>query len=604
MINAACGGGIVNKTPSQAMNLISELAENSRYYNGRSSTRRVAAAESTPSLESQVASLTSLVKDFLLKPKNQEVKVCGICATQGHSTDSCPSLHEEQVNALNFQGHQQKRYDRHSNTYNPGWRDHPNLRYENPQQQPPQGQTSSSNMSTEDMIRALTMSVSTIQQSVAQFQETTKSSIQNLENQMSQISSVVSRLEAKDSGRLPSQTEQNPRQHVNAIMLRSGKELQAKEVEEDKVDKDEVGHNEEEPTKAKFPPLSSYEPPPPFPEALKETRKLEKDGDMYETFTKCEVNIPLLNLIKSVPRFAKFFKELCTMKRKSKLKGKQKVEVSERVSAIFQKKLPEKCSDPGMFTIPCTIGDTLFPRALLDLGASINGIPYSLYKSLNLGPMHKTGVVIQLADGSSTYPKGVIEDVLVKVENLVFPVDFYILEMGDADQTTPILLGRPFLKSAKTKIDVSSGSLTIEFDDQKVEFNIFDSTKKQIKDRSLCSLNVFEPPTLNIFVEEETKKFSIFRELEIEPKKSILKGEEPKKSPQREVKPPTIEVVTRKKIWPYEKRPRKKVEIRPNLAFENETRDVQYIRSGKYTEGQLKKKSDWVNTPTRPEQKK
>ncbi|CAH9103157.1 unnamed protein product [Cuscuta europaea] len=236
MINTTCGGGIVNKTPSQAMNLISELAENSRYYNGRSSTRRVAVAESTPSLESQVASLTSLVKDFLLNPKNQELKVCGICATQGHPTDSCPSLHEEQVNALNFQGHQQKRYDPHSNTYNPGWRDHPNLRYGNPQKQPSQGQTSSSNMSTEDMIRELTMSVSTIQQSVAQFQEMTKSSIQNLKNQMSQISNVVSRLEAKDSGRLPSQTKQNPRQHVNAIMLRSGKELQAKEVEEEKVD--------------------------------------------------------------------------------------------------------------------------------------------------------------------------------------------------------------------------------------------------------------------------------------------------------------------------------------------------------------------------------
>ncbi|CAH9115386.1 unnamed protein product [Cuscuta europaea] len=147
-------------------------------------------------------------------------------------------------------------------------------------------------MSTEDMIRALATNYSTMQQSLAQFQETTKSSIQNLENQLSQISSAVNRLEAKDSGRLLSQTEQNPRQHVNAIMLRSGTTL--KEVhKEEGQDKKEVGleedfQPEERTIKAMFPPLSSYEPLPPFPEALKETRKLEKDADMYETFAKCE----------------------------------------------------------------------------------------------------------------------------------------------------------------------------------------------------------------------------------------------------------------------------------------------------------------------------
>ncbi|CAH9079810.1 unnamed protein product [Cuscuta epithymum] len=195
MVNAACGGGIVNKTPSQATSLISELAENSRHYNGRSSTRKVAAAESSSSLESQMAGLTSLVKDFLLNPRNQEVKVCGICTQQGHPTDSCPTLQEEQVNALGFQTQQQKRYDPHSNTYNPGWRDHPNLRYGNPQPQQNQsfqqsfpnhqGQSSNSNMSTEDMIRALATNMGTLQQNVLQFQQETKSSIQNLETQVS-----------------------------------------------------------------------------------------------------------------------------------------------------------------------------------------------------------------------------------------------------------------------------------------------------------------------------------------------------------------------------------------------------------------------------------
>ncbi|CAH9119078.1 unnamed protein product [Cuscuta europaea] len=562
MMNAACGGGIVNKTPSQARNLISELAENSRHYSGRSSTRRVAAAESNTSLEGQVASLTSLVKELLLKPNTQEVKACGICTTTGHPTDSCPSLQEEQVNALGFQGHQQKRYDPFSNSYNPGLRDHPNLRYGNPQQS---NSSSQSGMSTDDMIRTLTSSMVTMQQNMGQFQQTmiqfqheTKSSINNLETQVGQIANAVNRLETKDSSKLPSQTEQNPRQHVNAIMLSS--EATWKEVDQEEDPEEDI-QPEEGVTTAKLPPPSSYEQVAPFPEALRETKKPEKDSDIYETFAKCEVNIPLLNSMKSVPRFAKFLKELCKTKRKNKLKEKQEVMVSEHVSAIFQNKLPEKCSDPGMFTIPCTIGGTTFPRALLDLGASINVIPHSVYKSLQLGPLHQTGVIIQLADHSSTYPKGMIEDVLVEVENMVFPV-------GNDDQTTPILLGRPFLKTAKTKINVSSGSLTLEFNDKKVEFNIFDSTKKQIEDQSLCSLSVVEPQEPFLL-----KKFDkIFQEEEkIEHRESSVIGT---KSLRCKLKPPAIEVLMRKKPRPYWKRPKNKFEKWLNKATKNESRDV------------------------------
>ncbi|CAH9059750.1 unnamed protein product [Cuscuta epithymum] len=130
------------------------------------------------------------------------------------------------------------------------------------------------------------------QQTMIQFQHETKSSIKNLETQVSQISNVVSRLEAKDSGKLPSQTEQNPRQHVNAIMLRSGttlKEVEKKDQGIEEVDHEEEAKFEEESTKANPPPLSSYEAVAPFPEALRETKKPRKDAYIYETFTNCEV---------------------------------------------------------------------------------------------------------------------------------------------------------------------------------------------------------------------------------------------------------------------------------------------------------------------------
>ena len=72
-----------------------------------------------------------------------------------------------------------------------------------------------------------------------------------------------------------------------------------------------------------------YEPVPPFPEALKDTRRYERDKDMYDMFSKCEVNLPLLDFLKSVPRSAKFLKELWSIKRKQQTKAKQKIKISE-----------------------------------------------------------------------------------------------------------------------------------------------------------------------------------------------------------------------------------------------------------------------------------
>ena len=111
---------------------------------------------------------------------------------------------------------------------------------------------------------------------------------------------------------------------------------------------------------------------------------------------------------------------------------------------------------------------------MLDLGASINVMPYSIYASLNLGPLKETGVVIQLADRSNVYPEGVVEDVLVQVNDFVFPADFYILHMEDhnSSNSAPILLGRPFLKTAQTKIDVHNGTLTMEFDGEMIQFKL------------------------------------------------------------------------------------------------------------------------------------
>ncbi|CAN6679403.1 unnamed protein product [Malus baccata var. baccata] len=196
--------------------------------------------------------------------------------------------------------------------------------------------------------------------------------------------------------------------------------------------------------------------------------------------------------IKQVPRYAKFLKELCTTRKR--MSTKEVVKVGENVSAILQRKLPPKCNDPGSFTIPCVIGNTRFESAMLDLGASINVMPYSIYASMNLGALKNDGVIIQLADRSNAYPKGVLEDVLVQLNHLVFPADFYVLEMDESDHapSLPILLGRPFMKTARTKIDVYSGTLSMEFDREVVNFNLSDSIKYPSEDHSCFSIDIID----------------------------------------------------------------------------------------------------------------
>ncbi|KAL0402276.1 UNVERIFIED_CONTAM: hypothetical protein Slati_4257500 [Sesamum latifolium] len=128
---------------------------------------------------------------------------------------------------------------------------------------------------------------------------------------------------------------------------------------------------------------------------------------------------------------------MCT--NKSKLTGNEWVSMGENVSAIFQRKLPPKCKDPGTFSIPCQIENIGIENAMCDFGASINVMPLAIYESLNVGQLKETGVVLQHADRSIVYPEGVLEDVLVQVNELVFSTDFYVLDMTVDNSPIPHL---------------------------------------------------------------------------------------------------------------------------------------------------------------------
>ena len=133
---------------------------------------------------------------------------------------------------------------------------------------------------------------------------------------------------------------------------------------------------------------------------------------------------------------------------------------------------------------------------MLDHGTSINVMPKSIYQSLDIGELNLIGVVIQLANWSTTHLEGVPEDVLVRINDLIFPAYFYVLDIEDdvhASQPT-LILGRPFLKTTKTKIDMHFGTLFMEFEDSKVHFNMFDAMRIRypLEEHSVFHLNIIE----------------------------------------------------------------------------------------------------------------
>ena len=153
--------------------------------------------------------------------------------------------------------------------------------------------------------------------------------------------------------------------------------------------------------------------------------------------------------------------------------------LTEEVSAVLLRKLPPKLKDPGSFTIPCRIGDHDFEQALLDLGAGVNLLPYTVYETLGYGELKPTSVTLQLVDRSIKRPRGILEDVLVKVGEFILPADFIVLDIEESPMPLPlpIILKRPFMRTANTKICVKKGIVSMKVNGEKIEFKIFDALK-------------------------------------------------------------------------------------------------------------------------------
>ena len=160
-------------------------------------------------------------------------------------------------------------------------------------------------------------------------------------------------------------------------------------------------------------------------------------------FKKLHINILFAEALAQMPKYAKFMKEI--LRNKIKLEDHETVMLNEECSAILLNKLPPKLKDSGSFTIPCTIRNSDFEKSLCDLGASINLMPLFVFRTLRLGEPKSTSILLQLVNRPIKYPRGVIEDVLVKMKKLYFPTDFIVLNMEE-DKEVPLILDVHFLQ--------------------------------------------------------------------------------------------------------------------------------------------------------------
>ena len=390
----------------------------------------------------------------------------------------------------------------YGNTYNPNWRNHPNLAWRpNPPAyvpagakpqfgSPSQSQQPPSSSPVEQAILNLSKVVGNfvdeqkgtnvqLAQRIDTVENTLNKKFDNLQYSITNINKL---LEGQERERFPSQTLPNPKgihevgsgmdEVKSIITLRSGKEVDQplpKPVEESRQGEDmQPEHILLEEDKMK------YRIPPPFPQALRGKKKETQQAGILEVLRQVKVNIPLLDLINQVPAYAKFLKDLCTIKRG--LGIEKKAFLTEHVSALIKSKYPIKYKDPGSPTIPVNIGGNCINKALLDLGASVNLMPHSVYKQLGLGELKPTTITLSLADRSVKIPKGIVEDVLVKIDKFYYPVDFVVLDTAPSSNEpnhVPIILGRPFLATANAIINCRNGIMQLTFGDMTLELNIF-----------------------------------------------------------------------------------------------------------------------------------
>ncbi|GJS34485.1 reverse transcriptase domain-containing protein [Tanacetum coccineum] len=342
---------------------------------------------------------------------------------------------------------------------------------------------------------------------------------QNLQTQLNNLATSNQRLESmlsnfikmntastSGSGTLPGNTVTNPKEDLKGITTRSGVAYQGPTIPPTLSSSLKVMNRDTEVTKDTMLPTNNgstedVQPPVvqvqsqnptsepdvapvsalmpnqrtsiPFPSRRNDERRREKANDQiekfFEIFRDLSFEISFTDALTLMPKFASTLKTL--IGNKEKLSEMARTPLNENCSAVILNKLPKKLGDPGRFLIPCEFSGINTCNALADLGASINLMPYSVWKNLSLPELTPTGMTLELADRSITEPIGIAKDVRLMVGKFQFPADFVVVDF-EPDPRVPLILGRSFLKTSHALIDVYEGEITLRVGKEAITFNL------------------------------------------------------------------------------------------------------------------------------------
>ncbi|XP_075101890.1 uncharacterized protein LOC142177314 [Nicotiana tabacum] len=262
--------------------------------------------------------------------------------------------------------------------------------------------------------------------------ETRGTGIRNLERQTGQIEILLSE---RDPGTLPFDIEKNLKETIKAASLRSGKELtnpivKAKSEVDDKQTETPLEENNEDQKSQNSGVQQEIEESIhmsalPFPQKMKREKLDKCFGRFLEMLKQLYVNILFTEVLTQMLVYAKFLKEILSSKRK--FEETIVVNLNAHCSAILQNKIPQKCRDPGSFTIPCSLESEKFDKARCDSGASINLMPMYVFKKLEgeLGVIKSIPLSLQLAEQTTILPEGIIEDISSAGGQVCVPRRFY-----------------------------------------------------------------------------------------------------------------------------------------------------------------------------------
>nr|GEV36843.1 DNA-directed DNA polymerase [Tanacetum cinerariifolium] len=347
--------------------------------------------------------------------------------------------------------------------------------------------------------------------------------------------------QSSTSGTLPSNTVPNPKGEMKAITTRSGivykgpsiptpKKVVEQETKET-MNKEQsnfqgsTAHIQPSVTPVPEPDVPKTLPKPniPYPSRLNDQKLSEKATNQMEKFFQIfqdlHFDISFADALLLMPKFASTIKSLLT--NKDKLFELAKIPLNENFSAMLLKKLPEKLRDPGKFLIPCDFLGMNVCHALADLDASINLMPLSIWKTLFLPELTPTRMTLALANRSITRPKGVVEDVFIKVGKFHFSTDCVVVDF-EADPRVPLILGRSFLRTCRALIDIYGEEITLRVNDEFVTFNLNQTTSTPLL-MMICRLtelislmllerNPFQLPPMDLKQGEVVKAKSLIKE--------------------------------------------------------------------------------------------